>query len=270
MATFDTWESYFYPPPDNATMRNVQGIRDPRALHVFEYGATALRQKQLNMDPSLAGEHTFDAAHLRRIHRHLFQDVYEWAGEYRTQNMVKQGAVRGFADVSNGEVDRYLADAQRLIQRTDWGRLDRDQFAVSTAAVFAHVNQAHAFREGNGRSSKVFMEHVAMRSRFTLDYARIEPPAWNMAAELSRPDVGKYDVVPDSLVPVFQHIAVERRAGATPTVDPASRERSPLSASYPQSPTQATGRSSSPASPQRPEPYRQGRGYGSSGQGIGR
>ena len=92
MATFDTWESYFYPPPDDATMRNVQDIRDPQALQVFEYGATALRQKQLYMDPSIVAR-TYDAAHVRSIHRHLFQDVYEWAGEYRTQNMTKVGRV---------------------------------------------------------------------------------------------------------------------------------------------------------------------------------
>ncbi|MBW9211766.1 Fic family protein [Mumia sp. zg.B21] len=267
MATFDTWESYFYPPPDDATMRNVQNIRDPRVLQAFEYGATALRQKQLVADPSLVGEHTYGADHVRAIHRHLFQDVYEWAGEYRTQNMMKQGAVRGFADVRTGEVDRYLADVQRLVNTTEWGRLERDEFASAAANVFAHLNQAHPFREGNGRSSKVFMEHVAMRSKFELDFARVDPNWWNKASEFSRPDLDKYEPVPDSLVPVFQHIAEEREGGPAVTGGAGARQRSPLSASYPMSPTQAAGRHAS-TRPQ--EPHRPGQGYGSSGQGIGR
>ena len=81
-------------------MRNVQGIRDPRELQVFEYGATALRQKQLYMEPSIVS-HTYDAGHVRAIHRHLFQDVYEWAGEYRTVDMSKQWPPelgRGYTD----------------------------------------------------------------------------------------------------------------------------------------------------------------------------
>lgn len=105
--------------------------------------------------------------------------------EYRTQNMLKSGTMRGFADVNTGEIDSYLAYAKRLVQQTGWGRLDRDQFGAAAATVFAHVNQAHPFREGNGRSSKVFMEHVAQQSRFTLDYARVSPQVWNQASEFS-------------------------------------------------------------------------------------
>ena len=247
-------------------MRNVADIRDPNALHSFEYSATALRQRQLNADPSLVA-HTYDAEHMRAIHRHLFQDVYEWAGEYRTQNMLKSGTMRGFADVNTGEIDSYLAYAKRLVQQTDWGRLDRDQFGAAAANVFAHVNQAHPFREGNGRSSKVFMEHVSQQSRFTLDYARVSPQVWNQASEFSRPDIGRYDVVPDSLVPVFRHIAVERTSTTTPGVDPAALARSPLSASYPKAPGRGapTGQQSPPRGPARP-----GRGYGTNGPGVGR
>lgn len=235
MTGFDAWESYFYPPPDDATMRNVENIRDVAELRVFENGAVAERQRELNADPYLIA-HAYDAEHLRAIHRYLFQDVYEWAGEYRTQNMSKGRAMRGFADVAMGEIDRYLADAQRLVQQADWGQLDREQFGSAAATVFAHVNQAHPFREGNGRTSKVFMEHVAQQSGFTLDYARVSPQAWNQASELSGPDLGRYEVVPDSLVPVFRHIAVERIPMATPSIDQVVLAPSPMNDSDPKAP----------------------------------
>lgn len=211
VATFDTWESYFYPPPDNATMRNVEDIRDPRALQVFEYIATALRQKQLYMDPSLVA-HTFDAEHVQAIHRYLFQDVYEWAGEFRTVNMSK-GIGRGFGDVTTGEVDRLLTDVRDRSAGTEWDRLDRDEFGAKAAEVFAYLNQAHPFREGNGRTAKVFMEHVAERSRFTLDFGRVKPAVWNQASMLSRPDLMAYHPEPASLVPVFRALATERTRG---------------------------------------------------------
>jgi cell filamentation protein len=62
-----------------------------------------------------------------------------------------------------------------MVVGTEWESLDRESFAARAAAVFALLNQAHPFREGNGRMSKVFMEQVAERSRFTLDFTRVTP-----------------------------------------------------------------------------------------------
>ena len=72
MTVFDSWESYFYPPPNNETLRNLKGILNPRDLAAYEYAATDLRNRQLKTDPSLI-EHTYDADHVRAIHRYLFR-----------------------------------------------------------------------------------------------------------------------------------------------------------------------------------------------------
>lgn len=209
MVGFESWESYFYPHPNAGTLRNLPGILDPNELTQFEYTAVAARQRLLAMNPELvAGD--FDAEHVRALHRYLFQDVYEWAGEYRTQNISKGMAARDFADVNSGEIDLYLADVYQRATSIDWAHLDHAEFAGAAAVVFALLNQAHPFREGNGRMSKVFMSQLAERSRFRLDYTRVSPEAWNNAAELSRPDRGSYKVVPDMLVPVFRHLALPR------------------------------------------------------------
>lgn len=204
---FDTWESYLYPGTN--TLRNRFDERDASVLHAKEYHRASLREYQLRIG-AVELPHTYDAEHLRNIHRHLFQDVYDWAGEYRTVNMMKPGAARGFADAGSGEVDRYLSDAARIVQRVDWPSLNRDDFGAAIADVYAHVNQAHPFREGNGRSTKLYLEHVAERSPFQLEYDKVPRDVWNRAAELSRPDLGSYKVVPASVVPVFRHIATER------------------------------------------------------------
>jgi len=250
---FDSWESYFYPDTIDpltgiGTLRNLYDERDARVLSRMEYTDTTVRAVQLG-NGEVDVPRTFDGEHLRAIHGHLFQDVYEWAGEYRTVEMSK-GPGRGFGEVKTGEVDRYLSDAQRLVTSTDWAGISRNDFVATASTVFAYVNQAHPFREGNGRTSKVFMEHVAERSRFTLDYALVSPAVWNQAAMLSRPDLFAYEPVPDSLVPVFRAIAQERASGTASSLDDASRARSLLSASYPRSGPPAA-RADSPRGPQR-------------------
>lgn len=263
---FDSWESYFYPETYDArigqgVMRNLLGWRDRDALSGYEYRMTGVRQRQLVAQPDLVA-HTFDAAHVRAIHRYLFQDVYEWAGQYRTVNMSK-GFGRGFGDVDTGEVDRYLADVRRLVERTPWAGLNRQEFGEQAATVFAYLNQAHPFREGNGRTSKVFMEHVSQLSGYTLDFDRVTPVEWNKASEFSRPDLDSYEPVPDSLVPVFQHLAVERAvAGAHPAEDVVPAH-SLLSASYPRPATEVTGPGGGPApAPPASGAYRPGRSAG--------
>jgi len=205
---FETWESYFYPPPDNDTLRNLFEERDPAVLHRLEHVEAAERYRELSSG-KVAIERTYDGPHLRAIHRHLFGDVYEWAGEYRAVNL-RKGMGRDFADVSTGEIDRYLVEARRLVTTTVWSDLDRASFIQRAADVFAHVNQAHPFREGNGRASKLFMEHVAELSRFTLDYSRVTPDEWNQGSMLSAPDLYSFEPVPGSLLPVFEAITCDR------------------------------------------------------------
>lgn len=241
---YETWESYFYPETydpstGQGTLRNLYDERDARALARLEYVDTSSRAFDLTHG-LVDLPRTYDAGHVRAIHGYLFQDVYEWAGQYRSVNMSKN--LSSFADVHTGEIERYLTDVKRLVERASWARLDRDGFARASAEVFAYLNQAHPFREGNGRTSKVFMEHVAEQSRFTLDFGQVSPEVWNQASMLSGPDLGHYEPVPDSLVPVFHTIALDRPARTREAgSDGVGHARPPLSASYPQSPSGPLG-----------------------------
>ena len=191
------------------TLRNLFGERDARILQILEHGAVIKRQQEV-MSGSVTLPRTFDAEHVRFIHRHLLQDVYGWAGEYRKVNIFK-GTPRGFADVNEGEIDRYLNDVARLVKITPWANLRRGDFAEHAATVFAYLNQAHPFFEGNGRTSKVFMAQVAELSGCSLEYERVTPEAWNEASKWSGPDLFAYDPHPAELVPVFRAITAEQR-----------------------------------------------------------
>ena len=213
MTRFESWEDYFYPETyDSArgygTLRNKLGIRDATELRRQEYALVFSRQAELHTAPNLLGR-TYDVAHVRAIHRYLFQDVYEWAGEFRTVDMAKGTGV--FAHWDTGIQDR-LEDVHYIIQEIQWKHLDYESFSASSALVFAYLNAAHPFREGNGRSSKVFMQHVAEQSRFQFDFTQIDPRLWNHASALSVPVSPSFEPNPRPLIGVFQAATIDRPA----------------------------------------------------------
>lgn len=174
---YESWESCFYPvtydpSTGRGTLRNLYDERDAQLLSRLEYVDATARAFEL-MHGRVHLPRTYDAAHVRAIHAYLFQDVYEWAGQYRTVNMSK--SFSSFADVRTVEVDRYLADVHRLVEDTSWARLEREGLARAGAEDFAYLKQAHPFREGNGRMSKVFMEHVAEQRGSTFDFGQVGP-----------------------------------------------------------------------------------------------
>ncbi|CAM5538301.1 Fic/DOC family protein [Leifsonia shinshuensis] len=214
--TFDTWASYFYPETyDGATgqgtLRNLFDERDAVLLQELEFGASSIRQQEVR-DGIVDIPRTFDAEHWKRLHKYVLQDVYAWAGSYRTVDMSKGSVPGGFADVGSGAIDRYLADVHRMVTGTQWSRLDRAGFVDASSRVFSWLNQAHPGREGNGRTAKLFMEHVAEASAFRFEWGRVTPQEWNQASMYSGPDLGAYEPHPEELREVFAAITVERSA----------------------------------------------------------
>ena len=66
-------------------LKNKAGLRDPDALEGFELEMSSIRAEE----PLPEGK--FNPAHYCAVHRHLFQDVYLWAGKYRTVRTAKDG-----------------------------------------------------------------------------------------------------------------------------------------------------------------------------------
>ncbi|WP_374947326.1 Fic/DOC family protein [Agreia sp.] len=236
---FSSWDSYLW-EPGGSVLRNLYGERDGVALAQREYSETSKQQAKIELGVTPIAR-TYDAEHLRAIHRQLFGNVYEWAGEYRTVGMTKN--LSEFAKLS--DVPRYLDDASRLLRGAQWSTMNRDQFA---AEVFAYVNQAHPFREGNGRAAKLFMQQVSELSPYRIDYSPavsgVTPEIWNQQSMLSGPDRGRYEPQPAELVPVFRAMAVERPPAPQASAPGAStelrRDRSAYRASFPRSATEAT------------------------------
>jgi len=84
MSRYDADDVYCI--PDTAVLKNKAGITDQDQLDEYEGDFTAIRLLELTQNPV---EGSFDLAHLCKIHQYLFQDVYEWAGEVRTVDIIR-------------------------------------------------------------------------------------------------------------------------------------------------------------------------------------
>lgn len=198
MARHYEWEDYFW--PGTTVLANRLGLTDAAALRSDEYQIASDRQEEIARG-EVAIERTFDAAHLCAVHGHLFGDVYEWAGQWRTVDMMKDRSA--FAPTPDG-IRAHLEAAAEVAAGTDWARLDREGFGEAMAAFYAELNYAHPFREGNGRAGKLVIGQLAERGPWALDWDRIRAEDWNSASALSHPPPFAPGVpYPEALVGVF-------------------------------------------------------------------
>ena len=151
---------------------NRLGIADSPALareeeRISKKAATTLFEKNLLNDmPS--GRWTT----LQKIHTILFQDIYDFAGTLRTVNIAK-GNFR-FVPVM------YLAEAVKTIEDMPQSTFDE------IIEKYVEMNVAHPFREGNGRSMRLWLDHMLCAElQKTIDWSQIDKEKYLSAMERS-------------------------------------------------------------------------------------
>jgi cell filamentation protein len=95
------WDPYAY--PGTTVLRNLLDIRDPDVLDSFEVEISMLRAEEPLPDG------LFDANHYRRTHHYSFQDVYEWAGQYRTVRTSKGGNAFCYPEYIPAQMEQLFA-----------------------------------------------------------------------------------------------------------------------------------------------------------------
>lgn len=146
------WDSYFY--PGTTTLINKFNIYDKDELAQKEAEVTFEKLVELYENP-IKGN--FDAEHLRNIHKYIFGDIYEWAGEYRYVNMRK---TTGFTDVEN--IPTFI-DGEFKLMNAEIGTIHSvHALAAFLAEYYVHLMAIHPFREGNGRSYREFLREFIL------------------------------------------------------------------------------------------------------------
>ncbi len=114
----------------------------------------------------------FSYRHYCAIHRHLFQDVYSWAGRIRKVVMSKDGSLFCLPEHIDTHMCRLFDDLSDENQLRD---LELATFADEAAHVVAELNAIHPFREGNGRTQNAFLDMLATKAGHPLDLDRLDP-----------------------------------------------------------------------------------------------
>ncbi|MEF3322882.1 Fic family protein [Gulosibacter sp. GYB002] len=205
---FGAWDDYFIPGTD--VLRNKFtspsqpfGVTSHSLLHLLETRFVAKRLAQIARKPLLGN---FDYPHMQAIHRYLFQDVYEWAGEPRRgpeTAMVKQGPnvldptdprPRLYAYYpGNDEMNRAAEARYAELASDNYLRgLERGPFVERLAEHWGELNVIHTFREGNTRSQFVFFSQLVEEAGYHLDgrrFAEVGPEAQRELIRAGRPNL---------------------------------------------------------------------------------
>lgn len=157
---------YTYTDPNTGLLRNLQNIADPDVLLFVESGAVTKRLQELYENPiKIKG---IDS--LLEIHRHLFQDIYVWAGKKRIVEISKEG--KQFFLTSNFDsAFRYIDQLVAEFKKTPSN--NKRQLAEKLTEILDNVNYLHPFREGNGRTQREFLRLLALEKGLTLN---LNPP----------------------------------------------------------------------------------------------
>lgn len=157
---------YTYTDPKTGILKNLQGITDPDVLLFVESGAVTKRLQELNNNPiKIKGiENLFD------IHKHLFQDIYVWAGKKRVVEISKDGKQffpTTHFDNASSYINSLIADYKKIRKNR------RKELAEKLAEILDNVNYFHPFREGNGRAQREFLRLLALEKGLILN---LNPP----------------------------------------------------------------------------------------------
>lgn len=154
-----------------AVLRNRPGITDPTALAGFELTVSLARVAELERTPI---DGSFDLDHMCAIHRHIFQDVYDWAGQIRTVNIAK-----GMPFCRHDAIESEAARVFGAIAEDDYlVGLTWSVFVRKLAEHWGEGNALHPFREGNTRTQRVFFGQIAIVAGWPVDWSKIDYPAF--------------------------------------------------------------------------------------------
>ena len=152
---------------ETGVLKNKLGIQDKTILEQREADYATARAYELAKTP-LDGN--FDLDHLKAIHKHLFGDVYAWAGELR--------------DIDLAKGDSYFANHMHIVSaaRPIFAKLategyltglDTAAFSERAAYYLGEINVLHPFREGNGRTQREFINHLAYKNGLSIAWDTI-------------------------------------------------------------------------------------------------
>lgn len=151
-----------------ACLINKFDIRDSAKLAGIEAAITFAKAAELEHSPF---EGSFDFEHYKSVHRYLFEDIYDWAGTIRTVDISKKGTVFVLAK----DIEKIVNNSfTRLKAEHFFKNYTFDAFCEAIVDFYCVTNMLHPFREGNGRTQRVFISQLIRHAGYDIDFSMID------------------------------------------------------------------------------------------------
>ena len=147
---------------------NKFGIKDEKKLSQMETLITTAKCKELEVNP-IDGNFGFE--HYKAIHKYIFEDLYDWAGKIRTVSISKKGTVFTSPESIEPLADRIFSGLQK---ENCYIGYDNDRYIESIVDFYCKTNMLHPFREGNGRTQRVFLTQLIRHSGHDINFSTID------------------------------------------------------------------------------------------------
>ena len=152
---------------DSHVLINRLGITDNESLSAAEREITSLKLAMAIRKP-IKGN--FDLRHLQKIHKYIFGDVYAWAGNLRHVNIAKGNP---FCLAQN--LEQYAGSIFGKLEREHYLINVSDDIPYRLAYYLSEINVLHPFREGNGRTQRLFIMYLANIAGYVVDFSEVTP-----------------------------------------------------------------------------------------------
>ncbi len=146
---------------------NKFDIRDEKKLSALEAQITFAKAVLLDDKPIIGN---FNFEHFKKIHEFLFCDLYDWAGQIRTVDISKKRtnflsadsiesvSIKSFSKIADGYLDN----------------LSFDDFVERIAEFYNDVNHIHPFREGNGRTQRIYFTQLIRHYGYNINFSEVD------------------------------------------------------------------------------------------------
>ena len=147
---------------------NKLGITDERKLSQIETLITTAKCNDLEMNP-IVGDFGFE--HYKAIHRFIFEDLYDWAGKVRTVSISKKGTTFVAPESIENLAHKMFTGLQN---EKCYAEYENDRYIDAIVDLYCKTNMLHPFREGNGRTQRVFLTQLIRHSGHDINFSTID------------------------------------------------------------------------------------------------
>ena len=146
---------------------NKLGIRDEKKLAEIEAQITFAKAVMLDETPI---DDDFGFEHFKKIHEFLLCDLYEWAGQVRTVDISKKRTK--FLDAAS--IESIGTKCFAKVKDGYFENLSFDEFVKRIAEFYNDVNYIHPFREGNGRTQRIYFTQLIRHYGYDINFADVD------------------------------------------------------------------------------------------------